>query len=137
MIHFYKCPKGRYINFTEIATLITSHDRSWIVDREGGRYQIGDPHDIPNFILFLNKAMEERNPCVSSADFGAYLFALAYEREACPANVSPFPSRLWGDGGTLPPGVTTKEEFDAAKSKAETEAETPASASKKKGGKNK
>ena len=113
MIHFYKCPKGRYINFTEIATLITSHDRSWIVDREGGRYQIGDPHDIPNFILFLNKAMEERNPCVSSADFGAYLFALAHERETPSTPSEP-----------LRGSIDAKDKIDAE-------------ADKKKGGKNK
>lgn len=73
MLHFYKSPKGDFVNFRQMISFTTSHEIAWVVDESGQRYKIGNPDDIPHFIMFLNAAIEYEKDIVTHEEFQLYL----------------------------------------------------------------
>lgn len=72
MLHFYESPKGDFVNFRQMTSIIRSHEMAWIVDESGQRFKVGHEDDIPCFINFLNDAILEENQIVSHEDFAVY-----------------------------------------------------------------
>ena len=138
MLHFYKSPKGDYVNFRQMTSLIISHDKSWVVDEAGDRFAIGHADDIPCFINFLNFAIDGRMEIVTHEDFAAFRRS---EKRAAGEEVdldNP-PGVGISEGSTpLPTKPETKEEYEKAKKEEDRrmypdEATPPPEAEKSKG----